>query len=162
MCDKAVEGDSWLFKYVPDNLKAQGMCGKAVEKAPWLLYNVPACFIMQRMCNGAVKICSLTLEYVPNQLKAQEMCNDAVRGGPCNLRHVPDWLVTQQQIKIWHDDAYYCNDNEMIKWYEGYKKRKAQKAKIKKELMPIAWHPDCVMDWCMSEEEKKEVEALWA
>ena len=49
----------------------------------------------------------------------------------------------------------------MIKWYDGYKKPKTQKAKIKDELMPIAWHPDHVMDWCMSEDEKKETEKLW-
>ena len=29
----------------------------------------------------------------------------------------------------------------MIKWYDGYKKRMAQKASIKKELIPIAWYP---------------------
>ena len=44
------------------------------------------------------------------------------------------------------------------------KKRKAQKAKIKKELMPIAWHPSRYWDWCMSEDEKKKkkTEKLWA
>ena len=49
----------------------------------------------------------------------------------------------------------------MIKWYNGYKKRRAQKAKIKEELMPIAWHHDHVMDWCMSEDEQKDMEKLW-
>ena len=44
----------------------------------------------------------------------------------------------------------------MIKWYDGYQKHKAQKAKIK-ELLPIAWHPERVIDWCMSGEEKR----LW-
>ena len=29
----------------------------------------------------------------------------------------------------------------IIEWYEDYHKRKAQKASIKEELMPIAWHP---------------------
>ena len=42
----------------------------------------------------------------------------------------------------------------MIKWYHEYQKRKAQKAKIKDDLVPIAWYPDRVMDWCMSEDEK--------
>ena len=49
----------------------------------------------------------------------------------------------------------------MIEWYKGYKKRMAQKANIKEELLPIAWHPDHVMDWCVSEDEKKETEKLW-
>ena len=37
---------------------------------------------------------------------------------------------------------------------EAYKQRKAQKAKIKEELLPVAWHPDRVIDWCFSEDEK--------
>ena len=65
---------------------------------------------------------------------------------PFSLVCVPDWFLTQQQIKIWHDDVCYCNDDEVIEWYDGYKRRKAQKASIKEELMPIAWHPNCVMD----------------
>ena len=37
----------------------------------------------------------------------------------------------------------------------------AQKAQIKKELIPIAWHPSRHWDWCMSEDEKQETEKLW-
>ena len=90
------------------------------------------------------------------------MCNEAVRGGPWNLRHISDWFVTEQQIKIWHDDAYYCNDDRLISWYKGHLKQKAQKTKIKDKLMPIAWHPSRYWDWYMSEKEKKETEKLWA
>ena len=88
------------------------------------------------------------------------MCNEAVHGGSWNLRHVPDWFVTKQQIKLWHDDAYYCNDDRLIRRSNRYKRRKAQKTLIKEELMPIAWHPS-YWDWCMSGEEKKETEKLW-
>ena len=54
------------------------------------------------------------------------------------LRFVRDLSVTQQQVKIWHDDSYYCDDDKLIKWYEDWKKRKSQKAQIKEELLPIA------------------------
>ena len=83
------------------------------------------------------------------------MCDKAVRDYIFSLQFVPDWFVTQQQIDIWYDDDYVYNDNEMIKSYDGYKARKARKAKIKEELLPIAWHPNCVKDWCMSEDEKR-------
>ena len=69
--------------------------------------------------------------------------------------------MTQQQIDVWYDDNEYHDDDdddEVIEWYDGYQKRKTQKAKIKDELMPIAWHPRRWWDWCMSEEEKKETE----
>ena len=43
----------------------------------------------------------------------------------------------------------------MIEWYKDYKKRKAQKAKIKEELLLIAWYPNRLKDWCMSEDKKR-------
>ena len=42
--------------------------------------------------------------------------------------------MTQEQIKIWRDEYY----DKAAEWYEGYQKRKTQKAKIKEELLPIA------------------------
>ena len=101
------------------------------------------------MCNEAAETCPWTLEHVPDNLKMQEMCDETVCGGPWNMRYIPDWFVTQQQIKIWHDNAYYCNDDSLIRWYEGHLKRKAQKEKLKEELVPFAWHPSLWWDWCM-------------
>ena len=73
-----------------------------------------------------------------------------------SVQLVPDCLVTQQQIDIWYDDDYVdYDDYEMIKWHKDYKRRKTQKAKIKEELLPIAWHPDRVIDWCMPEDKKR-------
>ena len=47
------------------------------------------------------------------------------------LQYDPDWFVTQQQIKIWHDDSEYRDeDDDIIEWHDGYKTRKAQKSKI--------------------------------
>ena len=39
---------------------------------------------------------------------------------------------------------------------KGYKVRKAQKAQIKKDLMPIVWHPSRWSDMCVTEEEKRD------
>ena len=120
------------FTYVPDFLKTQGMCNGAVDDWPWLL------------------------EYVPDYLKTQKMFDDVVRRGPFSLQFVPDWFVTQQQTKRWHDYCCPChNHDRLIKWYEGYKKRKTQKASKKEELMATGWHPDHVKDWCMPEDEKR-------
>ena len=79
-----------------------------------------------------------------------------------SLKHISDWFVTQQQIKLWRDDNDYCNDDRLIKWYDRYKKRKAQKTSIKEELMLIAWYPLRYWDWCMPEDEKKQTEKLWS
>ena len=50
----------------------------------------------------------------------------------------------------------------MIRLLSGTKAiKKAQKAKIKDELMPIAWYPSRWWDWCVPEDKKKETEILW-
>ena len=77
------------------------------------------------------------------------------------MQLVPDWFLTQQQIDIWYDGDCVYNDNEMIKWYDGYKKRKTQKVSIKEELLPIAWHPSRWWDLCVIEDEKRDTEKLW-
>ena len=92
----------------------------------------------EKMCNAAVEKYGGTLRYVPDCLKTDEMYERAVENDLCNLKFIPDWFVTQQQIKSWHDHDNYCDDDRFFKWYDGYKKRKTQKAQIKKELMPIA------------------------
>ena len=93
----------------------------------------------------------------------QEICDKAVRDDPSSLQHAPDWFVTRETVCMWYDDSEYCNDDgedNFFKWYNGYKERKAQKASIKEELLPIVWHPSRYWGWCMSEDEKKDTEAL--
>ena len=115
------------------------------------------------MCKEAVEDDPEALQFVPDNLKTQRMSDEAVEDDPSSLEFVPDWFVTQKQLDMWHDYYYHDdgdhwnNDNKEDKFfecYDDYKKWKAQKAKLKEQLFPIAWHPECVMDWCMSEDEK--------
>ena len=125
MCEKAVEDDARSLAYVSDRFKTQKMFIKALKVDPWQLHDIP------------------------DQFKTQKICDKTVKDDLYSLQFVPDWFVTQQQLKIWHDDDDYCNDDELIEWYNGYQKRKAQKAQIKEELMPIAWHPSRWWGWCV-------------
>ena len=102
------------------------------------------------MCKRSVEKEPRYLTFLPDRLKKQKMSNEAVEADPYTLKYVSDWFVTQQQIKIWYDNL----DDGLINWYKGYQEHKARKAKIKEELMPIAWHPDRV-NWCMSEDKKR-------
>ena len=110
------------------------------------------------------------LRFIPDQFNTQEVCDDAGRDDSSSLQFVPDWFVPRKGMDMWYDDYYDDNGNHwdddhednFFEWYEGYKKRKAQKAQIKKELMPIAWHPSRYWDWHISEEEKRDTEAFWA
>ena len=150
MCFDAVLRCACTLYYVPDHFKTQEISNEVI----WALKFIPDHLKTQEMCNKAVGACPWQPEYVPNRFKTQAVCNEVVRLGPWNQRYIPDWFVTQHQVKSWHDNVYYCNDNRHIKWYKGYRNRMAQKAKIKDKLVPIVWYPDRVMNWCMSEDEK--------
>ena len=89
------------------------------------------------MCDVAVRDDPCALEFVRDWFVTQGMCDAAARGDPSSLLYVSGWFVTQQQVKLWYDDDYHRDDGVIIKWYEGYQKRKAQKAKVKEELLPI-------------------------
>ena len=102
------------------------------------------------MCEKAVENEPYSLKFVPDHFKTEELCDQVVKDDSSSLQFVPDWFITQQQIDLQYDDYYdddcdHWNDDDdedkFFEWYDSYKKRKAQKVKIKKELMPITWHP---------------------
>ena len=88
----------------------------------------------------------------------QGICDRAVHNKPWLLKYVLDQFVTRQQLKFW--DNHHCIGDGYIKQYDGYQKREAQKASMKEESMPLAWHPSRYWDWCMPKDEKKETEKL--
>ena len=151
MCEKAVSIGPWLLEHAPDNLRDQEMCKKAFGENTNMLKYVPYQYITQELC---ARGCPWLIDHVPDDFKTQEMCTKTLELCPWSLEYIPDWFVTKEQIKLWHDDR-------LLKWYEGYQKRKAQKTSRKEGLMPIAWHPSRYWDWCMSEDEKIETEKLF-
>ena len=161
MCERAVEDEPETLEYVPNHLKTEEMCKEAMRNNPYMLRYVADHFKTQGMCERAFEKYPYELGCVLDHFKTKRMCNEAVHRGPWNLRHVTDWFVTQQRIKLWHDYHYWQNDDRFIKWHNGYQKRKAKKAKIKDELMPIAQHPSRWWDWCVPEGEKKETENIF-
>ena len=133
------------------------MC-KGVRFCPWLIGHVPDHFKTQEMSKG-VCFYPWLIGHVPDHFKTQQMCKKAVKVDRSLLQLVPDCFVSQEQLKLWHDSddwlIRWWYNNRLIKWYDDYKKWKAQKSSIKDELMPIAWHPSRFWDLCMSEDEKK-------
>ena len=92
-----------MLKHVPDHFKTQSMIEKAVEDDPE------------------------ALEFVSDHFKTQEMCNEAIEVCPWSLVYIPDWFVSRESVDMWYDDVDYYDEDNVFKWYEGYKKRMAQK-----------------------------------
>ena len=144
MCIKSAEDEPETLEYILDHLKTEEMRKEAVRREPY------------------------ALPYVPNHFKTQKMCDKAVKYDSSSLQFVPDWFVRTEWVFMWYND-YYDDDgghwedddeDKFFEWYDGYKKRKAQKASIKEELLPIGWHLSRYWDWCISDAEKKETEKL--
>ena len=155
MCNETVAQFSYALEQVPGHLKMAEMCTEAVCNNVTLFFLVPNNFKTEEMCIKALEVDPWQLYDISDYLKTQKMCDKAAKDDPSSLQFLPDWFVTQQQMDVWYDDKYWDHDDEIIQWCKSYKKRKAQKAKIKEELLPIAWNPNRVMDWCMSEDEKR-------
>ena len=130
MCLEAVEPCSLV--YVPDHFKPEEMCNDDVEKDPYRLGDVPVRYRTAKLCQKIVKLYPGALMhvpdrlyYTPNHFKTQKMCDDVVQRHPCYLLGVPNYFVASQQIKIWRDNDYR-DDEDVIRWYEGYQRRRPQ------------------------------------
>ena len=138
MCGDVVCRDPYHLQFIHDKLKTQGICEKVVEDNFWHLIDVLEHLETKEMCEKAVNIEPLLLRCVPDCFKTKEMHENVVGTGLGLLKDVPDWIMTQQQIKTWSADNNYCSDHELIKWYTGYQKRNAQKAKVKELFYCLA------------------------
>ena len=49
----------------------------------------------------------------------------------------------------------------LLAWHTKFEKCKALKKELNKELMPAAWHPNRLRDWCMLEDKKKEIDPIF-
>ena len=161
MCNEAVVRIPYTLACVPDQYMTQEICYEAMGINLAAFFIVSVHFKTKGMPIKAVEVDTWQLESVPDQFKTLEMCDKTVREDPFCLQYVPDWFVTQQQVKIWLDDHDRVDDDEIIEWYNDYKKLRAQKAQIKKELMVTAWHPLRWWDWCVPGDESKQTEKLW-
>ena len=112
----------------PDHLITKEMCNNIMRTMPDAFHRISDRFKTQSMCNEAVEIGPWHLKDVSDHYKTQEMCDKAVRDYLFSFRFVPDRFVTEQQKDIWYDQYYVYNDNGMIKWYDGYKKKKGSKS----------------------------------
>ena len=132
-----------MFKFILDKFKTHKMCREVFLEDPWMcdfIYNRFMKMLYHELVSGEPDM----IRCVPDGFKSQDMCNDAVFEDHSLIKHLTDWFVTAEMLEK-------CEDEE---WLEGFRWHKAQKAKIKKELLPVVWHPDRDRDWCFSKHKK--------
>ena len=131
----------YYVQFIPDNLKTQSKCKKVVENNPCELIDVQEHLKTKDMWEKVVEKTPCLLWFVPDCFKTKKMCEKVVGERLGLLRDVTDWIITQQQLNIWCDGDNHRNDDERIKWYKRYQKRRAQKASIKEQILSFAWDP---------------------
>ena len=59
------------------------------------------------------------------------------------------------------DDPDTAFLTRLLAWHIKFEKCKELKKNVTEELMPVAWHPNRWWDWCVSEDEKKEIDPMF-
>ena len=92
-------------------------CEGTVTEYPRFRQFIPDKYKAQEMYERDVGVDPRLLLFVSNKYKTREMYEKAVEDGLWTLIYVPDWSVTQELIKIWHDNDDHCiDDDELFKW----------------------------------------------
>ena len=165
MCDEAVHIKPLSLTYVPDHFKTQEMCNEAVRNKLTMLLFVPDPFWTQEICNKIVRTMPDAFHRIPDRFKTQEMCDKAVKDDSSSFQFVPDWFITRKWVDMRYDDYYddggdHWDDDgdkdKFFEWYDGYKKRKDQKASIKEGSYPLLGiHQDIGIGACQKKRKKK-------
>ena len=134
------------------------MCYEAVDNslATWKL--IPNWFVTSRM----IKNLSTALYADENTLYFNEDSGNVVFN--CNEMGILN--VDLNNINL--DNNFDEDDPDTIilirflVWHTKFEKRRElKKKKISEELMPVAWHPTIWWNWCMSEDEKEEINSMF-
>ena len=181
MCDKAVDNYPHELEFVPECYKTKRMCDKIVSEDPFKLKYCHDRYNFQEMRNKAVDDFLPALKFVSdwfatskivkrlltelyaddNILFFDEYAGDAIFC--CNQMDI--LRVDLNDINL--DDNYNEDDRKtiihirLLACHTKFEKRKALKKDINKKLMPVAWHPKRCWTFCVSEDEQKEIEAIF-
>ena len=66
------------------------------------------------------------------------------------------------------DDTDYDEDDpdtiiyvRLLAWHIKFEKSKELKKELSERLLLVAWYPNRLWDWCMSEDKKKEIDPMF-
>ena len=69
--------------------------------------------------------------------------------------------INLDDVNFVEDDPEIIIHVRRMAWCNKFKQRIAFKKELSKELMPVAWHPRRWWDWCMRQDEKKEIKSFF-
>ena len=118
----------WI-KVILDHPKKKEICNETVYMEPYSFQIAPYHLKTQDMYNRTFHIKPYTLKYIQCFLRPKECAMMSC----ISVHYVLNWFVTQWKVKIPRDDNDYCNNYEIIEWYNSCKRTKDKKTKRKKK-----------------------------
>ena len=133
------------------------MCDKAVDYSLARLKLIPDCFVTSKMI---IKLFT-GLYADKNICYFDEDSGEAVFD--CKRMDILDIDLNNISLdgEFDQDDPDTIILMRLLDWYIKFRKRTELKKELSEELMAVAWHPDRWWVWCMSEDEKKEIDPMF-
>ena len=158
MCGRTISDDSFQLIYIPDQYKTQQMCDKAVDDFLPTLNFVPDWFVTSRMIKKLLLL-SMQIKVYYTLMKILVML----------YLIIMKWVFLIQILIILNLTIIILMKMSLVLLFMSefwrailnLKKRKALKKELNEELMPVAWHPNRQWDWCMPEDQKKEIDPMF-
>ena len=153
ICDKAVL-QPFMQKFSPNIYRTQEMCDKADDSYLLTVKFVPDWFVMSKMLkkldNSVFSnddVFFHDVDSVITFLSSDMACNTI------------DLILTLMMIFLMKKilKLLFMLDFRLDIIDSSDAKHKE---KVSKKLMPVVWHPTRCWDWCLSEDEKKEIESF--
>ena len=133
MCDEAVNDSLAELKVVPE----QFVTSKMIKKLFIVSYADESILYFNEDSDNVVFNCN-EMDILNIDLNKINLDNNFDEDDPDTIIHV-----------------------RLLAWHIKFEKPKTLKKIISEELMPIAWHFNRQWDWCMSENEKIEIDPIF-
>ena len=160
MCDKIASDHPFKLKYCHDRYKTQEMCNKAIDDFLPALKFVPDWFITSKMTKKL--LAALYTERNINILYINAGSGDSV----FSFNRIGIFSIDLSNINL--DDTNFDADDpetfihiRLLAWHIKFESHKALKIELNDELMLLAWHPRRWWNFCMAEDETKEIEPMF-
>ena len=159
MCDRVVFKDPFMLIYWPNRYKTKKICDKAVDDYLAALKFILDWFVTSKMLekfHDALRANNDILFFDEDFSKVTFFPNEM------GILH-----VDLDKIDLNNDNNFYKDDPEtvihvrLLAWCNKFEKCKTLKKDISKELMSVEWPPTRWWDWCMLEDEKKEIDLFF-
>ena len=171
----------FLFDCIPDQYKTQEISNLVVSLYPFLIVYCPDKSIIQKVCDKDVDDSLAALKLIPEQLVATKLIKNLYTtlyvyknilcfnedfgdaGFPCNGMGILSIDLNNINFdkNFDEDDSGNIILIKLLAWKIKFEKRKALKGKVGEKLIPIAWNPKIQQNFCMSEDNKKEMQPIF-